>query len=288
MWNASLVILPPRRHTPLVAGREGAIDEQVRDAGAGRLREAARTGIPVAPLTSEFPELSVPTAYAIQRTLVDERLAAGATVRGHKVGLTSKAMQEMLGVTDPDYGHLLDDMFFGSGTSIDIGRFLQPRVEVEIAFLLRDPVAGPGVTLERVLAATESVAPALEIIDSRIADWRIALADTIADNASSAGVVLGAWSPVTGDLDLTEVTAELSINDEHVASGKGADVLGHPAEAVAWLANALADFGVSLEPGHVIMPGSCTKAFDVRAGDHVEAVYSQLGTVSATFASPHD
>ncbi len=261
------------------------MDELVRDLAATRLADAERTRAPVAPLTGEFPGLDIETAYEIQRRNVDNRRAAGATVRGHKVGLTSKAMQEMLGVEEPDYGHLFDDMFFVDGATIDVARFLQPRVEVEIAFLLRDRLKGPNATVEQVLNATESVAPALEIIDSRIADWKITLADTIADNASSGGVVLGAWAPLTADLDLRDITAELSINGEPVASGKGSDVLGHPAAAVAWLTNKLTGFGVELEPGHVVMPGSCTKAFDVRAGDQVRAVFTDLGSVSARFAA---
>jgi 2-oxo-3-hexenedioate decarboxylase/2-keto-4-pentenoate hydratase len=276
MRNALLVIMAWHWHTP-------AMDERVRDRGATLLAEAERTKTPITPLSEEFPELDIETAYAIQLTNVNQRIAAGAVVRGHKVGLTSKAMQEMLGVGEPDYGHLLDDMLFADGAAIDVTRFLQPRVEVEIAFLLHDRLQGAGTTIEQVLAATESVAPALEIIDSRIADWKITLTDTIADNASSAGVVLGQWSPLTPELDLRDVTADLSINGEPVASGQGSAVLGHPAASVAWMANKLAEFDLELEPGHIVMPGSCTKAFDVRAGDKVSAVYSGLGSVGAVF-----
>jgi 2-oxo-3-hexenedioate decarboxylase/2-keto-4-pentenoate hydratase len=189
----------------------------------------------------------------------------------------------MLGVDEPDYGHLFDDMFFAGGASVDLGRYLQPRVECEIAFLLRDRLVGYDVTVEQVLDATESVAPALEIIDSRIADWKITLADTIADNASSGGVVLGSWIPLSADVDLPEITVDVAINDERVGSGQGAAVLGHPAAAVAWIANRLAGLGGALEAGHVVMPGSCTKAFDLHAGDHVEAVYTEIGSVSARF-----
>lgn len=259
------------------------MDQRARDRGAALLAEAERTRTPIAPLSAVFPDLDIETAYAIQLTNVNRRIGAGAAIRGHKVGLTSKAMQEMLGVGEPDYGHLLDDMLFADGAAIDVTRFLQPRVEVEIAFLLKDRLRGSGTTVEQVLTATESVAPALEIIDSRIADWKITLTDTIADNASSAGVVIGRWSPLTPELDLREVTADLSINGELVASGQGSAVLGHPAASVAWMADKLAEFGLELEPGHIVMPGSCTKAFDVRAGDGVSAVYSELGTVGAVF-----
>lgn len=264
------------------------MDANARDTGALRLAEAARARVPTAPLTAEFGDLDVETAYAIQLANVEARLAAGATVRGHKVGLTSAAMQEMLGVGEPDYGHLLDDMFYDDGAVVPAARFLQPRVEIEIAFWLGSRLRGPGVTPEDVVAATESVAPAIEIIDSRIADWKITLADTIADNASSAGVVLGPWSDLRSGLDLAAVTGKLVVNGSVRAEGSGRDVLGHPASAVAWLVNKLADLGREVRAGHVVMPGSCTKAVDVGAGDHVDALFEGLGSVGVTFSIATD
>lgn len=259
-------------------------DAQIAEA-VEALRAAERTRCPIEPLTKRLPDLGPAEAYAIQLTNVRERLAAGATVRGHKVGLTSQAMQEMLGVGEPDYGHILDTMLVPDGGAVSVGRFLQPRVEIEIAFLLGRPLAGASVGVAEVLAATAAVAPAIEIIDSRIADWRITLVDTIADNASSGAVVVGPWVPLARAPSLPEVEGELRIGGTTVASGPGAAVLGDPAEAVAWLARTLTPLGVGLEAGHIVMPGSCTRAIDVRAGDRIEARFTGLGSVSVTFTA---
>nr|AMK59590.1 2-keto-4-pentenoate hydratase [uncultured bacterium UPO76] len=251
---------------------------------ADELRAAARTRVPVAPLSARVPGLTAADAYAIQLENIRERRAAGAVIRGHKVGLTSRAMQEMLGVREPDYGHLLDDMLLADGSTVPIERFVQPRVEVEIAFRLGRTLKGPGVEAGDVLAATDAVAPSIEIIDSRIADWKIGLTDTIADNASSAAVVTGRWILLREAPPLGGIAAELMLDGTLEASGRGADVLGDPARAVAWLANALAAFDTALEAGHVVMPGSCTKAITVRAGSRVEGRFAGLGSVSVTFA----
>lgn len=253
-------------------------------AAAEQLQDAQRIGSAIAPLSVSYPGLDLDDAYAIQLANIRRRLDAGATVKGHKVGLTAKAMQEMLGVDEPDYGYILDDMLAEDGASVPIARFLQPKAEVEIAFLLGRPLRGPGVTAADVLAATEAVAPSIEIVDSRIADWKITLADTIADNASSAAVVTGAWRPLEG-LTLADVEAELVLNGEVVARGAGRDVLGDPALAVAWLANTLAQRETTLEAGHIVMPGSCTRAVDVQAGDRVDARFAGLGDVSVTFVA---
>jgi 2-oxo-3-hexenedioate decarboxylase/2-keto-4-pentenoate hydratase len=260
-----------------------AVTDDVRQAAADLLVDAAARRKPIPPLSSTFPGLGLDDAYAVQRLVVESRVEQGRRVRGHKVGLTSRAMQEMLGVDEPDYGVLLDDMFFADGDDVPAARFLQPRVEVEIAFLLRTGVPTPGATADDVLAATEAVAPSIEIIDSRIADWSITLADTIADNASSGAVVLGSWVPIGEAPDLREVHAELRKGGDVVADGFGRDVLDDPAAAVAWLANKLAELGVTLEAGHVVMPGSCTRAVDVAAGDRVEASFGALGSVRAEF-----
>jgi len=248
------------------------------------LRGAAEAGEPTAPLTEAFPGLSIEDAYAIQLRSTERRLAAGASVIGHKVGLTSIAMQQMLGVNEPDYGVIFDDMLYADGDTAPFSRFLQPRVEIEIAFRLSSPLAGPGITRDQVLTATEAVAPAIEIIDSRIADWKITLADTIADNASSAAIVLGDWVPVETLPDLAAVAATLSLNGSEAATGRGSDVLGNPAEAVAWLGNKLASFGTGLQIGDLIMPGSCTKALSVAVGDTVAATFEGLGAVTVSFA----
>lgn len=256
--------------------------EPLRDA-ADALRQAEIDRAPIGPVTESVPGLTAAQAYRIQQINIDERVEGGDPIVGHKIGLTSAAMQELLGVDQPDYGHLLASMVFGDNATVDAARYCAPRVEPEIAFRLHTPVAGPGVTADDVRAATESVAPALEIVDSRIRDWRITLVDTIADNASSAAVVVGDWLPVESVGPLPAVAVELHIGGEIVATGTGADVLGDPAEAVAWLANAIAPFGGVLRPGQLILPGACTSAPFVTSGDQVSARFAGLGTVAVAF-----
>ncbi len=250
---------------------------------ADLLWEANQACAPIDPLSDTWPSLELADAYAIQQYNVVRRSAAGASLVGYKVGLTTAAAQRLVGVDHPDFGHLLDDMVHPGGAAVPAGRYCRPRIEPEICFRLARPLSGPGVSAQDVLAATGTVAPALEIVDSRIRDWRITLVDTVADNASSAGVVLGPWTPIEHVPDLAKVTVALFVDGACVDSGAGAAVLGHPAEAVAWLANSLATFGTSLEPGHLILPGSMTSAPFVTAGQKVEAVFSTLGAVSATF-----
>ncbi|WP_055557968.1 2-keto-4-pentenoate hydratase [Streptomyces sp. NBRC 110028] len=254
-----------------------------REEAARLLREAERRVTPVDPLSELMPGLTVADAYAVQRDNITRRLAVGGTVVGHKVGLTAAAMQQLLGVDEPDFGHLLDDMVHPDGGTVPAARYCAPRIEPEICFRLAEPLRGPGVTVEDVLAATEAVAPALEIVDSRIRDWKITLADTVADNASSAGLVHGAWTPLAEAPDLAAVLVDLVVDGERVASGSGGEVLGHPAAAVAWLANTLADFGTAPQPGHLVLPGTMTGAPFVSAGQRIEARFSGLGPVSVTF-----
>jgi 2-keto-4-pentenoate hydratase len=259
------------------------LTDSERRAAADVLAEAERTRIPVDPLSQRWPAIDVVDAYEIQLANISDRLKAGALVRGHKVGLSSRAMQTMMGVDEPDYGHLLDDMFCFEGDAVPAGRYLYPRVEVEVGFVLGAPLSGPACTVADVLGATEFVCPAIEIIDSRIRDWKIGIADTIADNASSAGVVLGGRRTPLAGVDLRTIGAVLRRNGEVVQTGAAGAVLGNPATAVAWLANTVHRFGVSLDAGHVILPGSCTRAVDVRAGDVVRADFDVLGTVSVRF-----
>jgi 2-keto-4-pentenoate hydratase len=250
---------------------------------AEALRRAEATRTPIVPLSDTWPAIDLPDAYEIQLTNISRRLQDGAIVRGHKVGLTSRAMQEMLGVDEPDYGHLLDDMFVTDSSDQTVDRYCTPRVEVEIGFVLHAPLEGPGVTVADVVRATDYVAPCLEIIDSRIRDWRIKLVDTIADNASSAGIVIGETRTPPDRVELTAVDAELRRNGEIIDAGSSEAVLGNPATAVAWLANKLAAFGTRLEAGHVVLPGSCTRAHDVSRGDHVRADFDGLGHVQVSF-----
>lgn len=210
------------------------------DAAAADLWAAHRNQAPIPPLTETFPGFDVADAYAVQQINLRRRIAAGARLVGHKIGLTSQPMQELLGVAEPDFGYILDDMVLSNDATVPVDRFCAPRVEPEIAFLLHRPLRGPGVTVADVHAATEAVAVALEIVDSRIADWKLTLPDTVADNASSGAVVLGEWVPFAADLDLPGLHAALHLDGAEIAAGWGSAVLGDPAAAVAWLANALA------------------------------------------------
>ena len=259
------------------------LSETQRQEASATLANAERRSEPVAPLSETFPAIDTGDAYAIQRIGIQRRMASGARVAGHKIGLTSRAMQEQLNVAEPDYGHLLCDMFVLEGTTIPADELCSPRVEPEVAFVLEHGLVGPGLTVADVLRATAFVLPALEVIDSRIADWRITLPDTVADNASSARVVLGA-SPVPVDrFDLRLIGAALWKKGKVEETGASGAVLGNPASAVCWLANKLADFEVALEAGQVVMPGACTRAVPVESGDHVRAEFDGLGFVSVRF-----
>jgi 2-keto-4-pentenoate hydratase len=251
---------------------------------AGVLLDAYSDGVPVAPPTAAYPGLTVDDAYAVQQAQVDSWTAAGARVKGHKVGLTSAAMQAQLGVNQPDFGVLLDTMFLPAGQTALVSRFLQPKAEPEIAFVLGRRLVGPGVTVAEALAAVDFVLPALEIIDSRIADWKITLPDTVADNASSGGVVLGTRPVKPSELDLSLIGCLLYRNGVIAGTGAGGAVLGSPVNALVWLANVLGARGVALEPGHVILPGSVCAAVPLGAGDTVAAAFDRIGTVSITFA----
>ncbi|MEV6836997.1 2-keto-4-pentenoate hydratase [Streptomyces sp. NPDC051133] len=251
---------------------------------AARILHRAEHGrTPVEPLTETFPRIDTEDAYEIQLVNIRHRLAAGAEVRGHKVGLSSPVMQRMMGVDEPDYGHLLDDMELSPARPVPVTRYCSPRVEVEVGFVLGDDLPGADCTPADVLAATERVVPAIELIDSRIRDWRISIADTIADNASSAGYVIGEGRDPRG-LDLTAIGARLTGGGELLAEGRSDAVLGDPARSVAWLARTVARFGVPLKRGHLVLPGSCTRAVDVAAGATFTAEFTELGSVSLSFS----
>jgi len=235
------------------------------------------------PPSSQFGWLTIDDAYDIQERQINARIAAGASVTGYKVGLTSKAMQTMFGVHEPDFGHLLDTMILPEGTPIKVSDYVQPKIEPEIAFVMGAKLAGPGVTAADAAKAVDHVVAALELIDSRIADWRITIVDTIADNASAAGVILGRTPVQLADVNLAAISCRFIIDSSTVGVGVGADVMGSPFNALVWLANTLGARGVSFMPGDVIMPGSLTAAHDVRAGMSVEAAFSGLGSVTAAF-----
>jgi 2-keto-4-pentenoate hydratase len=260
------------------------LSDDVVAAIAAELAEAAASRSPLAPLSERHPAMSVADAYAIQEQVARRRIETGESLIGWKLGLTSVAMQQQLGVDQPDYGPLLSGHAVPPGGVVPAADLIAPRIEAEIAFVLGSPLRGPGVTRADVLAATTAVTASLEIIDSRIANWRIKLADTIADMASSARIVVSdARTPIDA-VDLRDERVVLERNGEAVSEGIGAAVLGDPVEAVAWAANTLGPLGVTLEPGHVVMPGAMHASVPVAAGDEIVARFERLGPVRVRFA----
>jgi 2-keto-4-pentenoate hydratase len=257
--------------------------EQAVESYALALHRAEQQRIPIAPLSERNPALTPEQAYAIQRAWQHIKDQEDVHLAGHKIGLTSLAMQRQLGVDQPDYGFLLDTMVVSSGSMLAIRDFIAPRIEPEIAFWLAHDVRGPGVTAQQVLAATHHVCAAMELVDSRIEAWRIKLVDTIADNASSARVIISEQGVDPRDLDLAAESVTLTCNGSVVGSGKGSAVLGHPAEAVAWLANKLAEFGVGLLAGQLVLPGAMCAAASAHAEETYCATFSHLGEVSIRF-----
>jgi 2-keto-4-pentenoate hydratase len=254
-----------------------------RDELAADLAQAERSREPIAPLTTANPDIDVVDAYEIQLINIRQRVAEGARVVGHKVGLSSPIMQQMMGVDEPDYGHLLDDMEVFEEAPVKAGKYLYPRVEVEVGFILAADLPGEGCTEDDVLAATEALVPAIELIDTRIKDWQIKICDTIADNASSAGFVLGAARVAPADIDVKGIDAKLTRNGELIAEGRSDAVLGNPATAVAWLSRKVESFGVRLKKGDIVLPGSCTFAVDANPGDEFVADFAGLGAVRLSF-----
>jgi 2-oxo-hept-3-ene-1,7-dioate hydratase len=257
---------------------------------ARALDEAERTHKQLRQFSLAYPEITIEDAYAVQRAWMKLKLASGRTLKGHKIGLTSRAMQRSSNITEPDYGALLDDMFFANGGDVPIDRFILPRVEVELAFILKDRLTGPECTIFDVLSATDYVVPAIEIIDARIQQIdpetkaTRKVFDTISDNAADAGIVLGGRPVKTNEVDLRWVAAMLYRNGVIEESGVAAAVLNHPANGLAWLANKLHPHGVTLEPGQVILCGSFTAPVPAKAGDTFHVDYGPLGSISVRFA----
>jgi 2-oxo-hept-3-ene-1,7-dioate hydratase len=233
-------------------------------------------------LTDTFPAIEIEDSYAISTAVVERKMAAGARLIGHKVGLTSKAMQASSRINEPDYGYLLDSMMIAEGAKVPHANYCLPRVEVELAFILGQDLQGPGVGLVDVLRATEYVVPALEIVDARLVDTR-KIQDTIADNAAAAGLVLGGRPVRPMDVDLRWVAGLMYRNSELEETGVAAGVLGHPALGVAWLANKLGQHGVGLKTGHVVLAGSFTRVVYARKGDTLFGDFGPLGSVSVQF-----
>ncbi|HEY0293699.1 MAG TPA: 2-oxo-hepta-3-ene-1,7-dioic acid hydratase [Bordetella sp.] len=259
------------------------LDDQDRARAAELLMAAERAGEPTTQLAQVFPGMEIADSYAIQKRIMDCKIAQGARLRGHKIGLTSKAMQSTVGIDEPDYGHLLDTMFFQDGETVSTARMIVPRVEVELAFVLGKALHGPGVTLFDVLDATDYVVPALEIIDGR-SKYPRTIVDNIADNAACAGIILGGRPVRPMDIDLRWVGALLLKNGVIEESGVSAAVLGHPALGIAWLANKLAQHETRLQAGHVVLAGSFTRTVAVGSGDTLHADYGKLGSISVHFS----
>ncbi|MFJ7730195.1 2-keto-4-pentenoate hydratase [Neobacillus sp. NPDC097160] len=252
---------------------------------AEHLAQAEIQGRGVSPLTELEPAITIEEAYRVQLHTIEKKIAAGQKVVGKKIGLTSVAMQQLLGVDQPDYGHLLDGMVIENGGVISSNKVLQPKVEAEIAFVLKKDLIGPKVTVMDVIQATDYVVPALEIVDSRIADWKIKLQDTVADNASSGLYVLGGKPILINQVDLAQIGMVLYKNGEIMNTGVGAAALGHPATCVAWLANKLFDYGITLKAGEVILSGALSAAINGEPGDHFQARFAHLGEVNVRFSN---
>lgn len=249
-------------------------------AKARALYEARRNRVPIPPFTDEDPSLGMADGYAIQRELVPLLLADGDRIVGYKVGLTSKPMQRMLGLTTPDYGPVLASTVYGDGDEIPLNRFIQPKMEAEIVFVMGQRLAGPGVSTTGAHAAIAGAVAAMEIVDSRIADWRIKLADTVADLASNGAMVTSSRVVPMAGLDSRLIGMALTRDGELVDTGAGAAALGDPVAVVAWLANVLGENGIALEPGHLVMTGALHAAVPLKAGEVYRAEFDRLGPVT--------
>lgn len=241
---------------------------------------ARRERSPIAPLTQEFPDMTAADAYAVQQGLVASLLAEGDSIIGYKLGLTSRPMQEMLGVDQPDYAPVLGSTAYADGATIDLSRFIAPRMEAEICVILDAPLSGPHCTAAQAWDATRGLVAALEIVDSRIADWKISLADTISDLASNGAVAFGSRVVPLGDFDPALIGMVFTRNGELVSTGAGAAALGGPLDAVAWLANTLHPLGVTLPAGAIIMTGALHAAVPLAADDVFRAEFDRLGPIT--------
>ncbi|MDG2113600.1 MAG: 2-oxo-hepta-3-ene-1,7-dioic acid hydratase [Actinomycetota bacterium] len=264
-------------------------DEEVTQQAA-RHEEARVSATQIDPVTVEHPDMTIEDAYAIQKAWFELETAAGSRLRGHKIGLTSRAMQNSMNIDEPDYGYLLDYMFHDDGCDLDTSAYCDPKIEVELAFVIGKQLEGPDVTMFDVLSATDYVVPAIELIDARsyrkhpVTGATRTVCDTISDNAADAGVILGGRPVTTEEVDLRWVGALCYRNGVIEESGVAAAVLNHPANGVAWLARRYALHGMALEPGQVILGGSFTRPVDCRAGDTFHVDYGGLGGVGFHFS----
>jgi len=258
------------------------MNETERAEAVERLLNAEKEAKQATLLSESYPHIQIEDAYAISTSVAQRKIKDGAKLIGHKVGLTSKAMQASSKIDEPDYGHLLDNMLIPEGAKVPHSKFCLPRVEVELAFVLGKPLKGPGIGLIDVLRATEYVVPALEIVDARLVDQR-KIFDTVADNGAAAGLVIGGRPIKPLDVDLRWVSALMYRNSDIEETGVAAGVLGHPALGVAWLANKLGQHGVTLDAGHIILSGSFTRVVFAKKGDTLFGDFGPLGSVSVQF-----
>lgn len=262
------------------------LDLKTREKIVDDLFGVYETRKPLPLLTKTYPGIEVEDSYRIQEMFVARQLAAGRRIKGYKVGLTSKAMQEMSGSKEPDFSAMTDDLFFPEDTPIAASHFFDPMIEIEIAFVMKERLQGPGILPMDVIRATDFVVPAIEIVDFRVARAPgMNLIDTVADLAACGAVVLGANPRRLDQIDIRSVAGSIICNDKEEQKGVASAVLGNPVTSVAWLANKLGEFGVAFEPGHVILTGSFVRAFPVKAGDNILCRFDQgLGDVKMSFA----
>jgi len=258
------------------------LSEADRKKAADILMQAEKDRKQAVQLSITWPNIEIEDSYAISTEVANRKIAAGAKLIGHKVGLTSKAMQRSSQIDEPDYGYLLDDMMIADGAKVRHADFCRPRVEIELAFVLGKALRGPGVGLTDVLRATEYVVPALEIVDARLQDQR-KIFDTVADNGAAAGIVVGGRPVGPLDVDLRWVGGIMYKNSEIEETGLAAGVLGHPALGVAWLANKLGQHGTTLEPGHIVLAGSFTRVVFAQQGDTLHGDFGPLGGIALQF-----
>lgn len=261
------------------------LDNKTRDKILADLSDTYITRKAMPLLTKTYPEIEIEDAYRIQEEFVRQRVESGRAIRGYKVGLTSKAMQEMSSATEPDYSAMTDDLFLPEDTPLDVSSFFRPLIEIEIAFVMKHALKGPGVLPVDVIRATDFILPAIEIVDFRVGpEPGMTIVDTVADLAACGAAVLGANPCRLEDIDLRKVQGQMIINDKVEQEGFASAVLGNPVTSVAWLANKLSEFDITFEPGHTILTGSFVRAMPVKAGDEVIARFDQgLGDVLTAF-----
>ena len=247
------------------------------------LYQALRSNSVIDPITNQYPDMTIEDAYAVQKRMIDRRVQDGEVIVGKKIGVTSRAVMNMLGVYQPDFGYMTDRMIVNEGETIAMSRMIQPKAEGEIAFLLKKDLMGPGLTNADILAATEAVIPCFEIVDSRIRDWKIKIQDTVADNASCGLFVLGDNAVSPRKVDLSTCGMVLEKNGEIIATGSGAAAMGSPVNAITWLANTLGRLGVPLKAGEVVLSGALAAMFPCAAGDNFRVSIGGIGACSVRF-----